>query len=352
MKRTAKAVAVAAKKTVRSNTGAITMLFCGVVFFLFFLVAHAHAYTCADKYIVRSDVPNGEVKLVNTGTDGGTGKCVYAPEMPPATLVTGAATAAKQDTGNTTLSTISTQLPASLGAQPAANSLSVTPASGSSFVLGAGSAVAGKFGIDQTTPGTTNLVAPTCIYNTSFPTLTTGTRGEVQCTSKNTLAQTLYAATGNVVSTPTPSNGASTPSTTLAVTSFPALSNGSTFDEATGNINTAALITHTSASAGANSSDQTNYNGRGAVVCTDITAIGSGSVTTNLQIKDAASAKYVTVLSSAAASGTGTSCLTIYPGAATTANVSLSMPLSRTWRVTTSGTFTGVTATVGASVIN
>lgn len=52
---------------------------------------------------------------------------------------------------------MSAKLPLSLGAKPAANSLSVAWATDTT--LPAGTAVIGKVGIDQTTPGTTNLVA-------------------------------------------------------------------------------------------------------------------------------------------------------------------------------------------------
>lgn len=57
------------------------------------------------------------------------------------------------------LTSLISQLPSTLGIKTAANSLSVAPASDATFVLGAGSALAGKFGIDQTTDGTTNAVS-------------------------------------------------------------------------------------------------------------------------------------------------------------------------------------------------
>jgi hypothetical protein len=64
------------------------------------------------------------------------------------------ATAALQDTGNTSLSAINAKLPASLGAQTAATSLSVTPATGSTFATAA----------NQTTGNLSlaNLVAVNC----------------------------------------------------------------------------------------------------------------------------------------------------------------------------------------------
>lgn len=122
-----------------------------------------------------------------------------------------------------------------------------------------------------------------------------------------------------------------------------------------GNEDTAALVTHTAASAGVQSADQKNFNGRGAKVVVDITAIGgtTPTLTVDIQGKDAASGKYYTILTSAAFNATGTYVLEVYPGGANAANVKSSSILPRTWRVVTTigGTGPAVTATVGASVI-
>lgn len=81
-----------------------------------------------------------------------------------------------------------------------------TAANTGAVVLAAGSAIAGKVGIDQTTPGTTNLVAAGGTvasgatdsgnpvktggkYNATLPTLTDGQRGDVQLDSR---AQVLF----------------------------------------------------------------------------------------------------------------------------------------------------------------
>lgn len=118
----------------------------------------------------------------------------------------------------------------------------------------------------------------------------------------------------------------------------------------------AALTTLTAAGVGTtNGTDQANVNHRGLQVVVDITAIsGTGpSLTVTIQGKDAASGKYYTLLASAALNATGTTVLTVYPGAPTTANVSTSQPLPATWRViaVVAGTGPSVTATVGASVV-
>lgn len=121
------------------------------------------------------------------------------------------------------------------------------------------------------------------------------------------------------------------------------------------NTDTGALITHTAASVGVNGADQTNGGGHGINVVINITAITgtTPTLTVTLQGKDTASGVYYTILASAALAATGTTVLTVFPGAATTANASASAQLPRTWRVISAigGTTPAVTATVGASVI-
>jgi hypothetical protein len=126
-------------------------------------------------------------------------------------------------------------------------------------------------------------------------------------------------------------------------------------EQARPNLDLAALITLSAASAGVNSADQANINGRGIQLGINITAITgtSPTLTVTIQGKDGASGQYYTLLASAALNATGFTLLTVYPGAPTTANVSASQVLPRTWRVITAigGTGPSVTATVGASVI-
>lgn len=123
-----------------------------------------------------------------------------------------------------------------------------------------------------------------------------------------------------------------------------------------GNYNTAALVSLSAAGVGTtNGADQANVNARGVQVVVDITAISgtAPTLTVKLQGKDAASGKYYDLLTSAALSATGTTLLTLYPGAAATANVSSPQVLPATWRVigTVGGTTPAVTATVGASLV-
>lgn len=81
--------------------------------------------------------------------------------------------------------------------------------------------------------------------------------------------------------------------------------------------------------------DRTNTTARGIHVIIDVTAAtATPSVVFKVEGKDQVSGKYYTLLESAAITGTGTTRLTIYPGAAATANVSVPDVLPKNWRVT------------------
>lgn len=85
-------------------------------------------------------------------------------------------------TANTNITAMSAKLPAALGIRVAATSLSIVPASDAIFAanatqtgtwnvgLNAGTALVGKVGIDQTTPGTTNGVSLSQVAGTNTPT--------------------------------------------------------------------------------------------------------------------------------------------------------------------------------------
>jgi hypothetical protein len=75
-----------------------------------------------------------------------------------AALPSGAATAARQDTGNTSLASVDTKI-GEVQASPTANTLlDRLKALLTGIVLAAGANIIGKVGIDQTTPGTTDKV--------------------------------------------------------------------------------------------------------------------------------------------------------------------------------------------------
>lgn len=133
------------------------------------------------------------------------------------------------------------------------------------------------------------------------------------------------------------------------------LFNGTSWDRQRGNVDTGALITHTAASAGTNSGDQTNFNGRGLKLVIDVTALTgtTPTLTVTIQGKDPVSGKYYTILVSAALAAVATTVLTVYPGLTAAANLTAVDILPRTFRILTAigGTTPAVTATIGASVI-
>lgn len=100
-----------------------------------------------------------------------------------------------------------------------------------------------------------------------------------------------------------------------------------------------------------NSPIQCNPWGRGVTVGINTTVDAAGSYVVNLQGLDTASNTFYTLASSAAIVATGFASLTVYPGATVAANVAVSAPLPRSWRVQAVVTTGPITATVGASVM-
>ena len=129
--------------------------------------------------------------------------------------------------------------------------------------------------------------------------------------------------------------------------------NGTNYDRDRNNIDHGTVgITASGATTTQTGADQTNYNHRGAIIVLDMTSVGTGNVTLSVQGKDALSGKYYTIFTGAAISTNSTNVYTIYPGATATANVAVSYPLPRTWRVTvTANNANATTYTVGASLI-
>lgn len=113
-----------------------------------------------------------------------------------------------------------------------------------------------------------------------------------------------------------------------------------------------SILTGSAAAVSANGLDQQNPTFRGVKVAVDVTAITGTSPTlvVTLQGKDPGSGKYFTLLASASITATGTTVMTVYPGVAASANVSVSDVVPRTWRAisTVGGTGPAVTFTVGA----
>lgn len=146
-------------------------------------------------------------------------------------------------------------------------------------------------------------------------------------------------------------DGTSNPTTNL-LASLGERFNGTTWDRERGNFDTAALITASGATTTQTGSDQTNYNGRGVKVVLDMTTVGTGSVTLEIDGKDAASGKYYPILTGAAVATNSTNVYEIFPGATAAANAVANSQLPRVWRVkVTANNANATTYTVGASVI-
>lgn len=79
--------------------------------------------------------------------------------------------------------------------------------------------------------------------------------------------------------------------------------------------------------------DQTNIGARGIIVVLDMTAVGTGSVTLEIDGKDPASGKYYSMLTGAAVVTNVTNVYRVYPGLTTAANATASDVLPKTWRV-------------------
>lgn len=96
------------------------------------------------------------------------------------------------------------------------------------------------------------------------------------------------------------------------------------------------LLASAGRAASTNSSDQTNYNGRGVTVFFNISALAAAqTLTINVQLKDAVSGNYFTVFASGANAAAGQFLYQVYPGLAGAGLLSgdANACISRTWRV-------------------
>lgn len=143
----------------------------------------------------------------------------------------------------------------------------------------------------------------------------------------------------------------------IETAAVPMLFNGVGHDRARSNFDApTSLLAISNMAAGSINADQVNYNGRGVQLGINVTAITGTNPTLVVTIRgrDAVSGQYYNLLSSVSITATGFTRLVVYPGIPTTANVSQSDVLPRTWNVlaTVGGTGVSVTATIGASVIH
>jgi hypothetical protein len=147
-------------------------------------------------------------------------------------------------------------------------------------------------------------------------------------------AITLSSGGGTIAAIAAPADGVA--ASALQVASCGMGFNGTTWDRVRNN-QQGTLLASAARTATVSSSDQTNYNVRGVKVFIDVTAVtGTPSITVAIEEKDSIGGDYKAILTSAAITGilTTPTILTVYPGVTVAANVALSEPLSRTWRVT------------------
>ncbi len=120
-----------------------------------------------------------------------------------------------------------------------------------------------------------------------------------------------------------------------------------------GNSDGGALITNTAqAAATVSSPDQSGAEVTSVVCVFNQTANTAGSTTFSIQNKDAASGLYYNLVSSAAVTTANNTPSAIAAGAGVqaSANVSSSLPIGATWRVTEVAAGTSTTGTIGCSV--
>ena len=112
------------------------------------------------------------------------------------------------------------------------------------------------------------------------------------------------------------------------------------------------LLASASRTATQTQADQDNSYRKGIRVVADITTAGTGSITVDIQAKDAASGKWVSILASAALTTNQTKTLLVFPGAAASANASVNDRLPKTWRiVVTANNANAMTYSVGYQLL-
>ncbi len=130
------------------------------------------------------------------------------------------------------------------------------------------------------------------------------------------------------------------------------LYNGTNFDRTRGNLDNITVLASAARTTTQTQADQTNYNHRGIVAVLDMTTVGTGSVTLEIDGKDPVSGKYYAILTGAAVTTNVTNTYTIYPGNTVATNVSASTVLPRTWRIkVTANNANSATYSVGAMLI-
>lgn len=94
------------------------------------------------------------------------------------------------------------------------------------------------------------------------------------------------------------------------------------------------ILSSAARTAAVSSADYVNHGHRGVRLIIDVTADpGTAAVTFTIQGKNPTGGDYYTILASAALADVGVTTLTVYPGIAATANVSVSDVLPAEWRL-------------------
>lgn len=103
-----------------------------------------------------------------------------------------------------------------------------------------------------------------------------------------------------------------------------------------------------------NSEDQVTAFAKGVIVFLNITAITAGNVALKVQGRDIESGDYIDIPSASLAnqSAAGLDMLTVYPGIAETANVSVSDRMPKYWRVVITVTTGPATFSVYAQALD
>ena len=137
----------------------------------------------------------------------------------------------------------------------------------------------------------------------------------------------------------TPADGASTPTNAIPTQTFPMAWNGSNWDKLRDNEDGFTAIASASYTTTQTIADQLNINARGVIVVVNMTVVGTGSITPEIDGKDPATGQYYSTLTaSAAITGNGVFVYQVYPGTSTTVTntgitQSSGMVLPRTWRI-------------------
>lgn len=180
-----------------------------------------------------------------------------------------------------------------------------------------------------------NPIKVGAVFNSTFPTYTSGQRGDLQILSRGDLAVSLWSNGSGPATMQTPSDGRGSVQS-LTSLSLPHLYNNSTFDRQRANV-TGALI-----AAGATTTQTvtlTTYNARALTLVVNVSAYASGTI--NLAVNGVTSSNYTYSLLSSITGlvATGTSVYRIGIGLTPSAGLVANDVLPRTVQVVVSGTF-------------